>query len=113
MEDCLFCKIAAGQIPVKKLYEDDDMVAFWDIEPHAPKHFLVVPKRHVINPSSMTENDDALIGRLLRIAGEIASEQGIGNGFRAVINNGFEAGQRVFHIHVHIMGGRPLGWPPG
>ncbi|MDR3629468.1 MAG: histidine triad nucleotide-binding protein [Desulfocapsaceae bacterium] len=113
MEDCLFCKIAAGQIPVEKLYEDDDMVAFWDIEPHAPKHFLVVPRRHIVNPSAMTAEDDALVGKLLRVAGLIAAEQGVGDGFRAVINNGFESGQRIFHIHVHIMGGRPMGWPPG
>ena len=113
MEDCLFCKIAAGKIPVEKLYEDDDIVAFWDIEPHAPKHFLIVPKRHIVNPSSMTAGDDELVGRLIRAAGRIAADHGIGDNFRAVINNGAEAGQRVFHIHMHIMGGRPMNWPPG
>jgi len=82
MEDCLFCKIAVGKIPVEKLYEDDDIVAFWDIEPHAPKHFLVVPKRHIVNPSSMTAGDDELIGRLIRTAGRIAADQGVGDNFR-------------------------------
>lgn len=113
MSDCLFCKIAAGDIPADKLYEDDELLAFWDISPQAPKHFLVIPKKHVPDVSSVEEADEELIGKMLRKAAELAADNGIGDGFRVAINNGAGANQLVLHIHMHILGGRPLGWPPG
>ena len=113
MSDCLFCKIAAGEIPAEKLYEDEDMLAFRDISPQAPTHFMVIPKKHLVDVSSVQETDEQLMGKLLRKSAEIASEQGIGDGFRVVINSGAGAGQLVFHIHMHILGGRPMNWPPG
>jgi histidine triad (HIT) family protein len=112
-EHCLFCKIIAGQIPANKLYEDDDLMAFHDISPQAPVHFLVIPKKHIQGPASVEAEDEQLIGKMLRIASHLASEQGLGDGFRLVFNNGAAAGQTVFHIHLHILGGRPLHWPPG
>ncbi|MGL1930740.1 MAG: histidine triad nucleotide-binding protein [Desulfotalea sp.] len=113
MSDCLFCKIAAGEIPAKTLYEDDDVLAFWDIAPQAPIHFLVIPKKHIVDPASLEEDDDALAGKLMRVGSKLAKEHGIGDGFRVVFNNGAKAGQTVFHIHMHILGGRDLQWPPG
>ena len=110
--DCIFCKIAQGAIPAKTLYEDDDIIAFWDISPQAPKHFLIIPKLHVSGPSALSPEHDGLIGLLLRKAGELARDNGIED-FRYVINNGAEAGQTVFHLHLHVLGGRPMGWPPG
>ncbi len=113
MSDCLFCKIVAGEIPSEKLYEDDDLIAFWDISPQAPKHLLVIPKKHLINASDMKDDDEKLVGKMVRIGAQIAAENGISNGFRMVINNGADANQLVFHIHMHILGGRPMSWPPG
>ena len=112
MSDCLFCKIVAGEIPAEKLYEDDDTLAFWDIAPQAPKHFLVIPKKHIVGPSDLIKEDDALAGKLFRIAAKVAAEQDI-DSFRVVVNDGAEAGQVVFHMHMHILGGRPMNWPPG
>jgi histidine triad (HIT) family protein len=113
MSDCLFCKIVAGDIPADKLYEDDDILAFSDISPQAPKHFLVIPKKHLVDFSSIQEADEKLMGKMLRKSAEIAAENGIEDGFRAVVNNGANAGQLVFHVHMHILGGRPMNWPPG
>lgn len=113
MTDCLFCKIAAGQIPAEIVYEDDELVAFRDIAPVAPQHILLIPKKHIIGPASITEADEPLIGRMMRIAGKVAADNGIGNAFRLVLSNGADAGQLIFHIHMHIIGGRPLHWPPG
>ncbi len=113
MSDCLFCKIVAGEIPSEKLYEDDDVMAFWDISPQAPKHFLVIPKKHLIDSPDVKEEDEKLIGKMVRVGAQLAAENGISNGYRAVINNGADAGQLVFHIHMHILGGRPMNWPPG
>jgi histidine triad (HIT) family protein len=113
MSDCLFCKIVAGDIPADKLYEDDDIFIFRDISPQAPTHFLVIPKKHLVDVSSIQEEDEQLMGKMLRKAGDIAAEEGLGEGFRAVINSGAGAGQLVFHIHLHILGGRPMNWPPG
>lgn len=113
MSDCLFCKIACGEIPAKKLYEDDDIIAFWDIAPQAPKHFLVIPKKHISGPAQVTVEDEQLIGKMMRVGAEIAEAHDIGEGFRVVLNNGAQAGQTVFHIHMHILGGRDLQWPPG
>ena len=111
--DCLFCKICNGDIPASKIYEDGEVVAFWDISPQAPKHFLVIPRKHISGPASMSDSDSALVGRLLHLAGQLAQEHGIGDNFRLVMNNGAEAGQTVFHMHLHVLGGRTMGWPPG
>ena len=111
--NCLFCKIINGDIPANKLYEDDDVMAFWDISPQAPKHFLVIPRKHLAGPGAMGSEDEQLIGKVLRIGARLARENGIGDGFRMVFNNGAEAGQTVFHIHMHVLGGRKMTWPPG
>ena len=113
MSDCLFCKIAAGDIPADILYEDDDVVAFRDIAPQAPVHFLVIPRRHLATFAEVGEKEDALIGKMMRVGAAVAAENGIGNGFRVTLNNGADAGQLVFHLHMHVLGGRDLGWPPG
>jgi len=113
MTDCLFCKIAAGEIPAEKLYEDDKVLAFWDIAPQAPVHFLVIPKKHIVDPSGVTAKDEKLIGKLMRIGSQIAAEKGVGDGFRIIYNNGAKAGQAVFHIHMHILGGKDRPWPMG
>ncbi len=110
MSNCIFCKIIAGEIPSKKLYEDDDVLAFWDISPQAPVHFLVIPKKHIPSPVDVTETDDALIGKLIRIGSQLAKENGTGDGFRIIFNNGAKAGQVVFHIHLHVLGGRDKPW---
>jgi histidine triad (HIT) family protein len=104
-DNCIFCKIAAGQIPAKKVYEDDEVVAFHDINPVANVHFLVVPKRHVDSLLTATEADQALLGRLLVLAPQLAREQGLGEGFRTMINTGVKGGQSVFHLHLHVFGG--------
>jgi len=111
MSDCIFCKIIAGEIPSKKLYEDDDVVAFWDIAPQAPVHFLVVPKKHIDRPVEVTEADEKLIGKLIRVGSELAKEQNVDDGFRIIFNNGKKAGQEVFHVHMHILGGKDRPWP--
>lgn len=110
--DCLFCKISAGEIPAEKLYEDDEMLAFRDIAPQAPVHFLVIPKKHIQDPANVGTEDEALIGRMMRVGSRVAKENGITD-FRLVYNNGAKAGQTVFHIHMHVLGGRSLTWPPG
>ncbi|MDR1059165.1 MAG: histidine triad nucleotide-binding protein [Treponema sp.] len=114
MKDCLFCKIIAGEIPGKKIYEDDDIYAFHDIAPQGPVHFLVVPKKHIRNMMELEEGDSPLIGKLLFKAQEILAAQGCGErGGRFVINCKSDGMQTVDHIHVHVIGGRSLGWPPG
>lgn len=110
---CLFCKIIAGEIPADKLYEDDEFLAFRDITPQAPVHFLVIPKKHIVGPAFMEAEDEQLIGKMMRIGSQIAADLGLVDGFRLVFNNGAAAGQTVFHIHLHILGGRQLQWPPG
>ena len=113
-EDCIFCKIVAGEIPAKKVYEDERAVAFRDINPQAPTHALVIPRAHVASLNEAGESDEALLGHLLRVAARVAREEGHDeSGYRAVINTGAGAGQSVFHIHVHVLGGRRLTWPPG
>ena len=112
VEDCLFCKIIQGDIPSDKLYEDDEVLVFRDIAPTAPVHFLVIPKKHISGPSAVAEEDEQLMGKLIRIGNQIAKKEGIEQ-FRLVFNNGAEAGQTVFHIHMHVLGGRSLSWPPG
>ncbi len=102
--DCIFCKIVAGSIPSKKIYEDDDVVAFHDIHPIAPVHFLIVPKLHIESLASCEESHQTLLGKMLLLAPKLAAEQGL-KGFRTMINTGREGGQEVFHIHIHVFGG--------
>jgi histidine triad (HIT) family protein len=110
MSDCLFCKIIAGEIPSKKLYEDDEMLAFYDIKPMAPVHFLIIPKKHIDNLLVLEESDVALVGRLFYKAQELAKEQGCEkNGGRFVINAKTDGGQTVNHLHIHFLGGHALG----
>ena len=114
MNDCLFCKISAKKIPAKLVYEDRNAVAFEDIHPQAPVHVLIVPKKHISTSLDITDEDDGLIGHLFRIAGQIAKEKGIAErGFRLLMNTNPEAGQSVYHIHLHLLGGRQMHWPPG
>jgi histidine triad (HIT) family protein len=114
MADCLFCKIARKEIPATLLYEDEDALAFEDINPQAPVHVLVVPKRHIPTLNDLTPADDALVGKLARISAAIARDRGVAEaGWRSVVNVNREGGQLVFHVHMHCMGGRPMFWPPG
>jgi len=114
MSDCLFCKIAAGQVPGAVVYQDDQVVAFKDINPQAPLHLLVVPRRHISSLNDLTQTDDALVGAILRCAAALAKEHGYEErGYRTVFNTNAEAGQTVFHIHLHLLAGRGLTWPPG
>ncbi|HJV65758.1 MAG TPA: histidine triad nucleotide-binding protein [Geomonas sp.] len=114
MSDCLFCKMASGAIPVKKVYEDDALFAIEDINPVAPVHILIIPKRHVANTLDLTPENDQLIGAVHRVAASLARERGVAeDGFRLVTNTNHDAGQSVFHIHFHLLAGRKLGWPPG
>lgn len=113
MNDCIFCKIISGEIPANKLYEDEELLAFLDMHPQAPTHFLVIPKKHIKGPGAMEAEDAELIGKLIKKGGDLARENGIGSGFRLVMNNGAVAGQTVFHIHLHVLGGRTMNWPPG
>jgi histidine triad (HIT) family protein len=111
---CLFCKIVAGEIPAKRVHEDDQLLAFEDIKPEAPVHILVIPKRHIASLNDAGVEDDATLGALLRRAASIAKDRGISEtGYRTVVNCGSNAGQTVFHIHVHVLGGRRMSWPPG
>lgn len=104
-DNCLFCKIAAGQIPARKVYEDEEVIAFHDIHPIANVHFLLVPKRHIESLLSAAPADAALLGKLLGLAPQLAREQGLGEGFRTMINTGALGGQSVFHLHLHVFGG--------
>ena len=114
MSDCLFCKIVNGQIPASIVYQDDRLVAFKDINPQAPMHVLVVPRRHIDSLNALAAGDDGLVGEMVRRAAAIAREKGFADrGFRTVFNTNAEAGQTVFHIHLHVLAGRGLGWPPG
>lgn len=112
--DCLFCRIASKQSPAKLIYEDDECVAFEDIAPQAPVHFLVISRKHIPTTLDLKDGDEALIGHLYRVAGRIAEDKKIaGRGFRLVMNTNPEAGQSVYHIHLHVLGGRRMHWPPG
>ncbi|NUN45964.1 histidine triad nucleotide-binding protein [bacterium] len=113
MNDCIFCKIADHRIPSKPVYEDSDVIAFDDLHPKAPTHILLIPKKHIEKLSDMTGDDSKLGGKLLLAVGKVAEAAGIkDNGFRVVVNNGKYAGQEVFHLHLHILGGKPMGWNP-
>jgi histidine triad (HIT) family protein len=111
---CLFCRIISGEIPATTVYEDAEMVAFKDINPQAPLHVLLVPRTHVATINDLEAAHDGMVGALVRRAGLIAGEHGYGErGYRTVFNCNSEAGQTVFHLHLHLLAGRPLGWPPG
>jgi histidine triad (HIT) family protein len=111
--DCLFCKIAAGEIPSKKLYEDDMVYAFYDIDPKAPVHFLVIPKKHISKLSEINGENSAVIAHIYEVIAKLSKELGLEKGFRVVSNCGEDAGQSVGHIHFHVLSGRLLAWPPG
>jgi len=111
---CLFCRIIAGEIPSSKVFEDADLFAFNDINPQAPLHVLIVPRKHIATTNDLTAEDDALLGKLVRRAAAIAKEKGFDQrGYVTLLNCNAEAGQTVFHIHLHLLAGRHLGWPPG
>jgi len=113
-ESCLFCKIVAGTIPADLVYQDDRSVVIRDINPQSPTHVLVIPREHIESLNDATQKDEAVLGHLLRIAARVANDMGHEeSGYRAVINTGAGAGQSVFHLHVHVLGGRPMNWPPG
>lgn len=112
--DCIFCRIAAGEIPAKIVREDQDTVAFRDIDPKAPLHVLVVPRKHIRSINALAPEDEPLIGRLFAVARDIAAEEGVSeSGYRMIVNAGPDAGQSVDHVHLHLLGGRGLAWPPG
>lgn len=113
-QNCLFCRIIAGEIPGEFIHQDDRAVVLRDINPQAPTHVLVIPREHLESLDDASQKDEALLGHLLRLAARVANDQGLGeSGYRTVINTGAGAGQSVFHLHVHVLGGRPLNWPPG
>ena len=113
-DDCLFCKIRDGQIPAKIVYEDSACLAFDDLNPQAPTHVLIIPRKHIATLNDVTEPETQMVGHLYFAAGKIARERGFAeSGWRAVMNCNADAGQTVFHLHLHVLGGRVLGWPPG
>jgi histidine triad (HIT) family protein len=113
VEDCLFCKIASGEIPARIVAESDRWLAFHDIDPKAPVHLLVIPREHFESLDELEEEHGSLAGELLLAARDVAEQEGIGGGYRLVANTGPEAGQTVFHLHLHVLGGRAMRWPPG
>lgn len=114
MADCLFCKIRDGEIPGDKVYEDDDVIAFRDVNPQAPTHILVIPRKHIATINDLEIGDAAVTGKMVLAAKKIAAEEGIDqHGYRLVLNCNEGAGQTVFHIHMHLIGGRRMNWPPG
>lgn len=113
-DNCLFCKILDGEIPAELVYESETAVAFRDINPQAPTHVLVIPRKHISTINDIEQDDEAIVGSLYTAAREIAAQEGMADdGYRAVMNCNEGAGQSVFHIHLHVLGGRQLGWPPG
>lgn len=112
MQDCLFCKIAGGEIPSKKVYEDDVCYAFYDIDPQAPTHFLVIPKQHIASVSEVTAENQAVVGHIFSVIAKLSKELGL-ESYRVVSNIGEQAGQSVFHLHFHVLSGRDMTWPPG
>lgn len=113
MQDCLFCKIIAGEIPAQKVYEDDQVLAFKDIAPVAPVHVLIIPKQHIATLEDLTAENAELIGHILVTAAKLAKELGLAKGYRVVSNCKEDGGQTVYHIHFHLIGGRQMQWPPG
>ena len=113
MTDCLFCKIGKKEIPSKLVYEDADIFAFDDISPQAPSHILICPRKHLSSLTDATAEDEVLLGKLQLVAAKLAGERKLTDGYRTVLNNGRGAGQSVFHLHLHLLGGRDFRWPPG
>ena len=114
MSDCIFCKIASGDIPAEKIYENDQVIGFRDLNPQAPTHVLVIPKKHVSTINDLKDEDKSLVGDMFLAAKQIAADEGLSErGYRTVMNCNEEAGQTVFHIHLHLLGGRRMQWPPG
>lgn len=113
-QDCLFCRIIAGELPAEITYQDKACIAIRDVNPQAPTHFLIMPREHLESLDEASRPDEPMLGHLLRMAARLANEQGLTDGgYRTVINTGAGAGQSVFHLHVHVLGGRPMNWPPG
>ncbi|HIB26392.1 MAG TPA: histidine triad nucleotide-binding protein [Candidatus Marinimicrobia bacterium] len=114
MNECLFCKMVSGDIPCEKVYENELILSFRDIDPKAPTHILIIPKKHIETLNEINENDQDLLGELLLMAKKIAKDEGIdASGYRTVFNCNADGGQTVFHIHMHLLGGRLMAWPPG
>lgn len=114
MSDCLFCRIVRGEIPARIVKQDADAIVLEDLEPQAPVHLLVIPRRHLATLNDLTPQDDALVGRMFRLAAEVARERGVAEpGWRAVVNVNRDGNQAVFHVHLHVLGGRAMLWPPG
>ena len=111
--DCLFCRIVAGDVPADRVYQDGDVIAFRDINPQAPTHVLVIPRRHIADVQALTDADERVLGALFAAVRRIADTEGLERGYRLVSNVGAESGQSVFHLHLHLLGGRPMAWPPG
>lgn len=111
--DCIFCKIAAGDIPAKKAYEDESVIAFYDLEPQAPVHILIIPKEHIASCADITSENSAVVAHIFEVAAKLGKELGLDNGYRIVNNCGADGGQTVHHLHFHFMGGRQFGWPAG
>jgi histidine triad (HIT) family protein len=112
-EDCIFCRIVAGEVSAKFVHQDGEVVAFEDVNPQAPTHVLVIPRTHIPRALDVTPEHAPLLGRIFDVAGKIARERNLEEGFRLVVNNGPQAGQTVYHLHFHLMGGRGMKWPPG
>ena len=114
MTDCIFCKIAAGEIPAELIYEDDMVVGFRDLNPQAPTHVLLIPRRHIATLNDLQPEDEPLLGRLYTAAAAVARQEGLADkGYRTLVNCNDDGGQTVFHLHLHLLGGRRMGWPPG
>ena len=113
VEDCLFCRVVRGEVPAQVVHETEGTVAFRDLAPTAPTHVLVVPRAHHADMAALASADPALAGEVLAAATQVAQQEGLSDGYRLVVNTGAAAGQTVFHLHVHVLGGRGLGWPPG
>ena len=111
--DCIFCKIAAGAIPVERVYEDDVVLAFPDINPQAPQHLLLIPTQHLTSTREAVAEHTPMLGRLMAAAAQVAVQRNLHNGYRLVVNTGSDGGQTVQHLHLHLLGGRPMAWPPG
>ena len=111
--DCIFCKIAAGDIPAKKAYEDDQCLAFYDLDPQAPVHVLLIPKQQIASVNELTEENSGVVAHIFTVAAKLAGELGLENGYRIVNNCGEDGGQTVQHLHFHLLGGRSMAWPPG
>ncbi len=112
-QTCVFCRIVAGQAPAPIIYQDELVTAFRDANPKAPTHVLIVPNRHISGVTETDQEDREMLGQLFVVARHVAEQEGVAKGFRLVVNNGRRAGQSVFHLHVHLLGGRAMGWPPG